>query len=66
MFTLLCLIIPCGRSDRVTIQEREKMELDEEQQEETKKKKVEERKKVSRKVSAVAEVNSDKIHLQNY
>ena len=50
----------------MTIQEREKMELDEEQQEETKKKRVEERKKVSRKVSSVAEVNSDKIHLQNY
>ena len=50
----------------MTIQEREKMELDEEQQEETKKKRVEERKKVSRKVSAVAEVYSDKIHLQNY
>ena len=34
----------------MTVQEREKMELDEEQQEEARRKKTEERKKVSRKV----------------
>ncbi|EDO40838.1 predicted protein [Nematostella vectensis] len=38
------------RSDRVTVQERQKMELDEERQEENKKKMMEERRKYSRKI----------------
>ena len=39
------------RSDRVTVQEREKMELDQERKEVEKKKNAEERTKISRKVS---------------
>ena len=45
IFTLYC------RSDRVTVQEREKMELDQERKEVEKKKNAEERTKISRKVS---------------
>jgi len=44
-----------GRSDRVTVQEREKMELDLERKEEEKKKIHEERTKMSRKVTKWSE-----------
>lgn len=42
-----------SRSDRITVQEREKMELDQERREEEKKKANEERTRTSRKVSMV-------------
>ena len=41
------------RSDRITVQEREKMELDQERKEEEKKKANEERTKTSRKVHVI-------------